>query len=51
MVWQQHSTEELSVFVPGLPAVLVGIVVASDKNSYGPQEYGGGQSGEGSSEL
>lgn len=50
MVWQHHRTE-VSVFVPGLPAVLVGIVVASDKNSYGPQEYGGGQSGAGSSEL
>ncbi|KAM9840323.1 adhesion G-protein coupled receptor G6 [Aulostomus maculatus] len=33
----------------GLPAVLVGIVVAVDKNSYGLQEYGGGESGEGSS--
>ncbi|KAM3603119.1 uncharacterized protein V6R79_016738 [Siganus canaliculatus] len=35
----------------GLPAVLVGIVVAVDKNSYGRQEYGGGTSGEGSSEF
>ncbi|XP_070705940.1 adhesion G-protein coupled receptor G6 [Pempheris klunzingeri] len=35
----------------GLPAVLVGIVVAVDKNSYGLQEYGRGESGEGSSEF
>ncbi|XP_069579301.1 adhesion G-protein coupled receptor G6 isoform X1 [Brachyistius frenatus] len=35
----------------GLPAVLVGIVVAVDKNSYGLQEYGGGESAEGSSEF
>ncbi|XP_059211858.1 adhesion G-protein coupled receptor G6 [Centropristis striata] len=38
----------------GLPAVLVGIVVAVDKTSYGLQEYGKGQSGEsgeGSSEF
>lgn len=28
------------MFVPGLPALLVGIVVASDKNSYGLQKYG-----------
>uniref|UniRef100_A0A8C4IFP4 Adhesion G-protein coupled receptor G6 n=1 Tax=Dicentrarchus labrax TaxID=13489 RepID=A0A8C4IFP4_DICLA len=35
----------------GLPAVLVGIVVAIDKNSYGLQEYGKGESGEGSSEF
>ncbi|XP_076613269.1 adhesion G-protein coupled receptor G6 isoform X1 [Chaetodon auriga] len=35
----------------GLPAVLVGIVVAVDKNSYGLQEYGKGESGEGSSEF
>ncbi|KAK5852527.1 hypothetical protein PBY51_006381 [Eleginops maclovinus] len=30
----------------GLPAVLVGIVVAVDKNSYGVREYGQGGSGE-----
>ncbi|XP_039981013.1 adhesion G-protein coupled receptor G6 isoform X8 [Xiphias gladius] len=35
----------------GLPAVVVGIVVAVDKNSYGLQEYGKGESGEGSSEF
>ncbi|XP_044024046.1 adhesion G-protein coupled receptor G6 isoform X16 [Siniperca chuatsi] len=35
----------------GLPAVLVGIVVAVDKNSYGLQEYGKGEPGEGSSEF
>ncbi|KAM9339291.1 adhesion G-protein coupled receptor G6 [Symphorus nematophorus] len=35
----------------GLPAVLVGIVVAVDKNSYGLQEYGRGDSEEGSSEF
>ncbi|XP_075968244.1 adhesion G-protein coupled receptor G6 [Anarhichas minor] len=35
----------------GLPAVLVGIVVAVDKSSYGLQEYGKGESGEGSSEF
>nr|XP_046229520.1 adhesion G-protein coupled receptor G6 isoform X6 [Scatophagus argus] len=35
----------------GFPAVLVGIVVAVDKNSYGLQEYGKGVSGEGSSEF
>uniref|UniRef100_UPI0037E8AD3C adhesion G-protein coupled receptor G6 isoform X2 n=1 Tax=Semicossyphus pulcher TaxID=241346 RepID=UPI0037E8AD3C len=35
----------------GLPAVLVGIVVAVDKNSYGLQEYGRGDAGEGSSEF
>ncbi|XP_069371009.1 adhesion G-protein coupled receptor G6 isoform X3 [Paralichthys olivaceus] len=35
----------------GLPAVVVGIVVAVDKNSYGLQEYGKGRSGDGSSEL
>uniref|UniRef100_A0A8C2XN93 Adhesion G-protein coupled receptor G6 n=1 Tax=Cyclopterus lumpus TaxID=8103 RepID=A0A8C2XN93_CYCLU len=32
----------------GLPAVLVGIVVAVDKTSYGLQEYGKGESGESS---
>ncbi|XP_034006809.1 adhesion G-protein coupled receptor G6 isoform X4 [Trematomus bernacchii] len=32
----------------GLPAVLVGIVVAVDKNSYGVREYGRGDSGESS---
>lgn len=35
----------------GLPAVLVGIVVSVDKNSYGPQEYGRGQSDEALSEF
>ncbi|XP_022620605.1 adhesion G-protein coupled receptor G6 [Seriola dumerili] len=35
----------------GLPAVLLGIVVAVDKNSYGSIEYGRGGSGEGSSVL
>ncbi|XP_041660509.1 adhesion G-protein coupled receptor G6 isoform X3 [Cheilinus undulatus] len=35
----------------GVPAVLVGIVVSVDKNSYGLQEYGRGDSGEGSSEF
>uniref|UniRef100_A0A672GKV6 Adhesion G-protein coupled receptor G6 n=1 Tax=Salarias fasciatus TaxID=181472 RepID=A0A672GKV6_SALFA len=35
----------------GLPAVLVGIVVSVDKNSYGLQEYGKGRSAEGSSEF
>nr|XP_020481394.2 adhesion G-protein coupled receptor G6-like [Labrus bergylta] len=35
----------------GLPAVLVGIIVSVDKNSYGLQEYGRGESGEGSSEF
>ncbi|XP_058468948.1 adhesion G-protein coupled receptor G6 isoform X9 [Solea solea] len=32
----------------GLPAVVVGIVVAVDKNSYGLQEYGRAEAGEGS---
>ncbi|XP_035851577.1 adhesion G-protein coupled receptor G6 [Sander lucioperca] len=35
----------------GLPAVLVGIVVAVDKNSYGRQEYGKGEPGNGSTNL
>ncbi|XP_036942729.1 adhesion G-protein coupled receptor G6 isoform X2 [Acanthopagrus latus] len=35
----------------GVPAVLVGIVVAVDKNSYGLQKYGRGETGEGSSEF
>ncbi|XP_078029832.1 adhesion G-protein coupled receptor G6 isoform X4 [Epinephelus lanceolatus] len=35
----------------GLPAVVVGIVVAVDKNSYSLQEYGKGDSEEGSSEF
>ncbi|KAG7220524.1 hypothetical protein INR49_018051 [Caranx melampygus] len=35
----------------GLPAVLVGIVVAVDKNSYGLMEYGNGASGEESSKF
>ncbi|XP_062293272.1 adhesion G-protein coupled receptor G6 [Scomber scombrus] len=35
----------------GLPAVLVGIVVAVDKNSYRLQKYGKGDTGEGSSEF
>ncbi|CAJ1077758.1 adhesion G-protein coupled receptor G6 isoform X4 [Xyrichtys novacula] len=35
----------------GFPAVLVGIVVSVDKNLYGLQEYGKGESGEGSSEF
>ncbi|XP_051792584.1 adhesion G-protein coupled receptor G6 isoform X1 [Acanthochromis polyacanthus] len=35
----------------GLPAVLVGIVVAVDKNSYGLREYGRGDSEEDSSEF
>lgn len=35
----------------GLPAVLVGIVVAVDKNSYGLREYGKGDSEENSSEF
>ncbi|XP_034999562.2 adhesion G-protein coupled receptor G6 isoform X1 [Hippoglossus stenolepis] len=35
----------------GLPALVVGIVIAVDKNSYGLQEYGKGESGDGSSEL
>uniref|UniRef100_UPI003AAC2630 adhesion G-protein coupled receptor G6 n=1 Tax=Centroberyx gerrardi TaxID=166262 RepID=UPI003AAC2630 len=35
----------------GLPALLVGIVVAVDKNSYGRQEYGRGETGQGSSEF
>ncbi|XP_028252604.1 adhesion G-protein coupled receptor G6 isoform X2 [Parambassis ranga] len=35
----------------GLPAVLVGIVVAVDKTSYGLQEYGKGDSTEASSEV
>ncbi|XP_023143967.2 adhesion G-protein coupled receptor G6 isoform X9 [Amphiprion ocellaris] len=35
----------------GLPAVLVGIVVAVDKNSYGLREYGKGDSEEDSSEF
>ncbi|XP_042359474.1 LOW QUALITY PROTEIN: adhesion G-protein coupled receptor G6 [Plectropomus leopardus] len=35
----------------GLPAVLVGIVVAVDKSSYGLQEYGKAESGDGSSEF
>lgn len=41
----------LDCVVPGVPAVLVGIVVSVDKNSYGLQKYGRGESGEGSSEL
>ncbi|XP_047429456.1 adhesion G-protein coupled receptor G6 isoform X10 [Mugil cephalus] len=35
----------------GLPAVLVGIIVAVDKNSYGLQEYGQAESADGSSEV
>ncbi|XP_040920037.1 adhesion G-protein coupled receptor G6 isoform X4 [Toxotes jaculatrix] len=35
----------------GLPAMLVGIVLAVDKKSYGLQKYGTGESGEGSSEF
>ncbi|XP_061785249.1 adhesion G-protein coupled receptor G6 isoform X2 [Nerophis lumbriciformis] len=35
----------------GIPAVLVGTVVAVNKRSYGPQEYGGGEFGDGSSEF
>ncbi|XP_078131571.1 adhesion G-protein coupled receptor G6 [Sander vitreus] len=35
----------------GLPAVLVGMVVAVNKNSYGLQEYGKGESGDGSSKF
>lgn len=35
----------------GLPAVIVGIVAAIDKNSYGLQEYGRGAAGHGSSEF
>ncbi|XP_034756663.1 adhesion G-protein coupled receptor G6 [Etheostoma cragini] len=35
----------------GLPAVLVGLVVTVNKNSYGLQEYGKGESGEGSSKF
>lgn len=35
----------------GLPAVIVGIVAAIDKNSYGLQEYGRGAGGHGSSEF
>uniref|UniRef100_A0A8C6TUL1 Adhesion G-protein coupled receptor G6 n=1 Tax=Neogobius melanostomus TaxID=47308 RepID=A0A8C6TUL1_9GOBI len=35
----------------GLPAVIVGIVAAVDKNSYGLQEYGRGADGVGSSEF
>ncbi|XP_041721961.1 adhesion G-protein coupled receptor G6-like [Coregonus clupeaformis] len=35
----------------GLPAVIVAIVVAFDKNSYGKIEYGKGKTGQGSSEF
>ncbi|XP_024912482.1 adhesion G-protein coupled receptor G6 isoform X3 [Cynoglossus semilaevis] len=35
----------------GLPALVVGVVVAVDKESYGLQEYGREESGEASSEL
>uniref|UniRef100_A0A667Y8D9 Adhesion G-protein coupled receptor G6 n=1 Tax=Myripristis murdjan TaxID=586833 RepID=A0A667Y8D9_9TELE len=35
----------------GLPALLVGIVVAVDKNSYGKQQYGAAQPGQESSEF
>ncbi|XP_057678691.1 adhesion G-protein coupled receptor G6 isoform X1 [Corythoichthys intestinalis] len=35
----------------GIPAVLVVSVLAVDKRSYGPQEYGGGTFGEGSSHF
>ncbi|XP_061610917.1 adhesion G-protein coupled receptor G6 [Phyllopteryx taeniolatus] len=35
----------------GIPAVLVGLVLVVDKRSYGPQEYGGGHFGEGSSQF
>ncbi|XP_077567394.1 adhesion G-protein coupled receptor G6 isoform X2 [Stigmatopora nigra] len=35
----------------GVPAVLVGSVLAVDKHSYGPLEYGGGTFGEGSSQF
>lgn len=37
--------------VVGLPALVVGVVVAVDKESYGLQEYGREESGEASSEL
>lgn len=37
--------------LPGLPAVVVGIVVAVDKNSYGLQEYSRGEPGDGASDL
>uniref|UniRef100_A0A8D3ABB4 Adhesion G-protein coupled receptor G6 n=1 Tax=Scophthalmus maximus TaxID=52904 RepID=A0A8D3ABB4_SCOMX len=35
----------------GFPALVVGIVVAVDRSSYGLQEYGRAESGDGSSEL
>ncbi|KAL7887894.1 hypothetical protein AOLI_G00028680 [Acnodon oligacanthus] len=35
----------------GLPAVIVGIVVAVDKDSYGKEYYGKGENGQGSSEF
>ncbi|XP_077409500.1 adhesion G-protein coupled receptor G6 isoform X3 [Vanacampus margaritifer] len=35
----------------GIPAVLVGLILAVDKHSYGPQEYGDGQFGEGPSQF
>ncbi|KAM9779268.1 adhesion G-protein coupled receptor G6 isoform 7-T7 [Syngnathus typhle] len=35
----------------GLPAVLVALVLAVDKRSYGPQEYGGHFGGDGSSQF
>ncbi|KAK7907302.1 hypothetical protein WMY93_015914 [Mugilogobius chulae] len=35
----------------GLPAVIVGVVAAVDKNSYGLQKYGKGHGGHGSSEF
>ncbi|XP_077365937.1 adhesion G-protein coupled receptor G6 isoform X6 [Festucalex cinctus] len=35
----------------GIPAVVVGLILAVDKHSYGPQEYGDGQFGEGPSQF
>ncbi|XP_013999963.2 adhesion G-protein coupled receptor G6 isoform X7 [Salmo salar] len=35
----------------GLPAVIVAIVVAFDRNSYGKMQYGKGETGQGSSEF
>ncbi|XP_061667928.1 adhesion G-protein coupled receptor G6 isoform X2 [Syngnathoides biaculeatus] len=35
----------------GIPGVLVGLVLVVDKGSYGRQEYGGGNFGEGSSQF
>lgn len=45
-----HYPSYLLAFA-GLPAVIVALVVAADKNSYGKEFYGKGVNGQGLSEL